>query len=220
MCLYLLVNTLNINIKTVLPNRQNEPKSSKNQVDNFIERRIKICNYPLMVIIIDGYNLIRQSSKLRRYELYSLQAGRQALMSRLSDYQQKKGHKITVIFDGWQGEEREEERDRHNNVDIIYSRFGEDADTVIKRLAAQSEEETVVVSSDREIASFAASLGNTVLSSVEFESVMNRAITSLPSHNYINAADDSGKTDRKRKRGPSRKLSKAQKNMQKIMRRL
>ncbi|MBN1473418.1 MAG: NYN domain-containing protein [Syntrophaceae bacterium] len=173
-----------------------------------------------MFIIIDGYNLIRQSSKLRRYELYSLQAGRQALVSRLSEYQQKKGHKITVVFDGWQGEEREEERDRYNNVDIIYSRYGEDADTVIKRLAAQSEEETVVVSSDREIASFAASMGNTVLSSVEFESVMNRAITSLPNHNYIKASDDSGKTDRNRKRGPSRKLSKAQKYMQKIMRRL
>ncbi len=179
MLLYLLVNTLNINSKIVLPNRQNEPKSSKNQGDNFIERRIKICNYPLMVIIIDGYNLIRQSSKLRRYEQHSLQAGRQALVSRLSDYQQKKGHKITVIFDGWQGEEREEERDRYNNVDMIYSRYGEDADTVIKRLAAGSEEETVVVSSDREIASFAASMGKTALSSVEFESVMNRAIASI-----------------------------------------
>ncbi len=173
-----------------------------------------------MFIIIDGYNLIRQSSKLRRYELYSLQAGRQALLSQLSDYQQKRGHKITVIFDGWQGEEREEERDRHNNVDIIYSRFGEDADAVIKRLAAESEEETVVVSSDREIVSFAVSLRKTALSSLEFESVMNRAIASARGDNYIKASDDSGITDRKRKRGPSRKLSKAQKNMQKIMRRL
>jgi len=173
-----------------------------------------------MFIIIDGYNLIRQSSKLRRYELYSLQAGRQALVSRLSGYQQKKGHKITVIFDGWQGEEREEERDRHDNVDIIYSRFGEDADAVVKRLAAESEEETVVVSSDREIASFATRLGKIALSSVEFESVMNRAIASAPGNNYINASDDAGRTDIKRKKGPSRKLSKAQKNMQKIMRRL
>lgn len=173
-----------------------------------------------MFIIIDGYNLIRQSSKLRRYELYSLQAGRQALVSRLSGYQQKKGHKITVIFDGWQGEEREEERDRHDNVDIIYSRFGEDADAVVKRLAAESEEETVVVSSDREIASFATRLGKIALSSVEFESVMNRAIASARGNNYINASENSEKTDGKRKRGPSRKLSKAQKNMQKIMRRL
>jgi hypothetical protein len=173
-----------------------------------------------MFIIIDGYNLIRQSSKLRRYELHSLQTGRQALVSSLSDYQQKKRHKITVVFDGWQGEEREEERDRHDDVDIIYSRFGEDADAVIKRLAAESEEETVVVSSDREIASFAASLGKTALSSVEFESVMNRAIASASGNNYINASNDSGRKDGKRKRGPSRKLSKAQKNMQKIMRRL
>jgi predicted RNA-binding protein with PIN domain len=105
-------------------------------------------------------------------------------------------------------------------VDIIYSRFGEDADAVVKRLAAESEEETVVVSSDREIASFATRLGKIALSSVEFESVMNRAIASAPGNNYINASDDAGRTDIKRKKGPSRKLSKAQKNMQKIMRRL
>ena len=173
-----------------------------------------------MFIIIDGYNLIRQSDTLRRYELRSLETGRQALVSRLSNYQTKKGHKITVVFDGWQGGSEYEERDRYDGIDIIYSHYGQKADEVIKRIVAQSDEETIVVSSDREISSFAASLGNTVLSSVEFESVMNRAIASLRGNTYINASDDSEKTDRKRKRGPSRKLSKAQKNMQKIMRRL
>ncbi|MEQ8213875.1 MAG: NYN domain-containing protein, partial [Smithellaceae bacterium] len=65
-----------------------------------------------MHIIIDGYNLIRQSDSLRRYERQSLEAGRQALISRLIEYKRKKGHKITVVFDGWDQGAAMEERDR------------------------------------------------------------------------------------------------------------
>ena len=54
----------------------------------------------LMLILIDGYNLIRQSDILRNYERQSLEAGRRALISKLIEYEKKKGHKITVVFDG------------------------------------------------------------------------------------------------------------------------
>ena len=171
-----------------------------------------------MLIIIDGYNLIRQSGTLRRYEVKSLEAGRNALFSRLGAYQKIKGHKITVVFDGWQGEERYEERDRYDGVDIIYSGFGEYADDVLKRLAAQTDEEIIVVSSDREIVSFAQRCGKIALSSADFESLMNKASISLKKNQYA-AANDKKATERKKK-GPSRRLSKAQKNMLKIITRL
>lgn len=53
-----------------------------------------------MVILIDGYNVIRQSDNLRRYERKSLEAGRQALIKKLVEYEKKKNHQITVVFDG------------------------------------------------------------------------------------------------------------------------
>lgn len=186
---------------------------------NYLDEEKGLGQYLSVFIIIDGYNLIRQSSVLRRYELRSLEAGRQALLSRLNDYQLKKRYKITVVFDGRQEEEREEERDRYGGVDIIFSRCGEYADDVIKRLTAQSQEETIVVSSDREIADFAASLGKTALASVEFENVMNKTIISSRDKRYPVAAVAGERNDVKKK-GPARRLSKAQKKRQKIMKRL
>ena len=86
-----------------------------------------------MHIIIDGYNLIRQSDFLRRFEKQSLEAGRQALLQQASLYRKKKGHRITVVFDGWENGSPFEERDRQGGITIVYSRRGEKADEVIKR---------------------------------------------------------------------------------------
>ena len=54
-------------------------------------------------IIIDGYNLIRQSSSLKRLDAQDLEQGREALLERLIAYRQVRGHPITVVFDGWGG---------------------------------------------------------------------------------------------------------------------
>jgi len=50
-----------------------------------------------LLILIDGYNLIRQSDILRNYERQSLEAGRRALISKLIEYEKRRGHKITVV---------------------------------------------------------------------------------------------------------------------------
>jgi predicted RNA-binding protein with PIN domain len=124
-----------------------------------------------MRIIIDGYNLIRQSS-FRQYERTSLEAGRNALLRSLVAYQKNRGHRVTVVFDGWQGGSPHEERDRAGEVEIIYSRIGEKADEVIKRLAANSGDEIAVVTSDREIATYASRRGRNVVSSAAFITVL------------------------------------------------
>jgi uncharacterized protein len=172
-----------------------------------------------MFIIIDGYNLIRQSNTLRRHELRSLEAGRFALISKLSEYKKKKGHNITVVFDGWKGGGSEEERDRHESIDIIYSRYGEKADDVIKRIATQSTEETIVVSSDREIASHITRQGKTALSSLEFEVIMNRAIFSYLNRKIAPDSDDE-RAGRHKKKGPAKRLSRAKRNTQKKIKQL
>jgi len=129
-----------------------------------------------MLILIDGYNLIRQSDTLRRYERKTLEAGRNALIARLAEYGNRKPHQIIIVFDGIQNGWAEEGRDREGKINIIYSRHGERADDVIKRIAAQTSGEVIVVSSDREISSYATLLGKTPLPSLEFESIMNKVI--------------------------------------------
>ena len=127
-----------------------------------------------MHIIVDGYNLIRQSDVLRGYERQSLEAGRKALIRSLAQYKRVRGHRITVVFDGWEGGSPLEERDLAGGVAIIYSRLGEKADEVIKRLVGVGSEEILVVTSDREIAAYANRRGKSSIDSPGFAARLDR----------------------------------------------
>jgi predicted RNA-binding protein with PIN domain len=72
-----------------------------------------------MHLIIDGYNLIRQSPDLQRLDARDLELGREALLKRLAAYRSRSHHQITVVFDGWQGGDFKESRDRQQGMAII-----------------------------------------------------------------------------------------------------
>jgi hypothetical protein len=163
-----------------------------------------------MFILIDGYNLIRQSDTLRRYERRSLEEGRRALIAKLVEYEKKRTHKITVVFDGGESGWADEGRDREGKINIIYSRHGERADDVIKRIAAHTMEDTIVVSSDREISSYITRLGKTPLTSLEFETIMNK-VTSLSLGDNFGADKKNDIIERQsKKKGPARRLPRAE----------
>jgi len=169
-----------------------------------------------MHIIIDGYNLIRQSDTLRRFEKQSLEAGRQALLQQASLYRKQKGHRITVVFDGWENGSPFEERDRQGGITIIYSRRGEKADEVIKRMVLQKGEETVVVTSDRDIAGYVTRKGATSLTSPEFEAVIARTAASATTSADADCSPEKDEEDDHesagaRKKGPARRLSRREK---------
>jgi predicted RNA-binding protein with PIN domain len=166
-----------------------------------------------MLILIDGYNLIRQSDNLRRYERKSLEAGRKALITKLVEYEKKKTHSITVVFDGVQNGGADEGRDREGKINIIYSRHGERADDVIKRIAAQAIGDIIVVSSDREISSYVTSLGKTPLTSPEFEIIVNKAILSSPRPTAVVQKNEIHERKTKKK-GPSKRLPRAKRKAQ------
>lgn len=164
-----------------------------------------------MHIIVDGYNLIRQSDTFRQAERKSLEEGRNALVRSLAGYRKLRGHRITVVFDGWVGGSPREERDLAGGVEIIYSRLGEKADEVIKRLLERGDEENLVVTSDREIAVFAVRRGKTAIASAEFDQLLGRSAAgssaSEASGGEEGDDDDDDRTGMKGK-GPSRRLSK------------
>lgn len=121
-------------------------------------------------LIIDGYNLIRQSPWLQELDAQGLETGREALLAILANYRRARWpHKTTVVFDGWQGGSLKESRDRHQGVTIVYSRRGEKADEVIKRLLTVERERGVVVTSDREIQDCAQRVGAAWITAPEFE---------------------------------------------------
>ena len=91
-------------------------------------------------IIIDGYNLIRQSAHLSTIEEQDLQLGREALIDLLAAYKRMRPHKISVVFDASQALNLNLQRESRKGIIIIYSRSGESADAVICKMARQERE--------------------------------------------------------------------------------
>ena len=157
-------------------------------------------------IIIDGYNLIRQSDTFRFLDRQSMQRGREALVDMLAAYKKIKSHTITVVFDGAQAPPLAPQSDRVKGIIIEFSRNDESADTVIKRLARKERQKALVVSSDREVVSAAESYGAATIDTEAFEDKINMA------HQMDGAAierdDPESWKPTTKKKGPSRRLSK------------
>ncbi len=169
-------------------------------------------------LIVDGYNLIRQSRELREIDARELEAGREALLSRLAAYRQGGAlPKITVVFDGWQGGETKESRDRRRGILVVFSRRGERADEVIKRLLAEERARAVVVTSDREIQDCATRVGAAWISSPEFERRLS--LTGAAEADADKDYDDSPARGA-RKKGPARRLPKSQRQRQQRLKKL
>ncbi|MGD8367597.1 MAG: NYN domain-containing protein [Desulfobacterales bacterium] len=159
-------------------------------------------------IIVDGYNMIRQSSDLRRYDRFDLASGREELLRRLAEYRKVRPHRITVVFDGAGVPLPTEERDRVRGIDVRFSRGGESADTVIRRMAAREKERALVVSSDRGVSDFAAARGAAVIDSPAFEERIE--IGRHAGQTEGGEPPAAGWTPTTRKKGPSRRLPKRQ----------
>ncbi len=169
-----------------------------------------------MHVIIDGYNVIRQSSQLQILDAMDLQAGREALLELLAQYRSRSHHRITVVFDGWQHGDLKESRDQHQGILIIYSRRGERADEVIKRLLHQERERALVVTSDREIQVCAEHVKASWIHAGQFEvSYLHPA--GAPDHE---GEADSSSTRGTHKKGPARRLSKRQRQLRQRLKKL
>lgn len=121
-----------------------------------------------MDLIVDGYNLIGAEQGLTG----SLEAKRNRLIQRLSNYQKIKQFQITLIFDGWQAGSREETVQARDGISVIYSRLGEKADAVIVRFARMKGSGAVVITSDREIRSAVERFGAVAISAEEFSDIL------------------------------------------------
>jgi len=158
-------------------------------------------------IIIDGYNLIRQSPELAGMDRQDLQLGRDTLVDMLAAYKKLKPHKITVVFDGTAEPSLYGSRDRAKGIAIRYSHGGESADDVIRRMANRERAKALVVSSDREVMAAAESAGATVMDSAAFEEKMAMA-RYLGLKGGGETSESAGWVPTTRKKGPSRRLPK------------
>jgi predicted RNA-binding protein with PIN domain len=168
-----------------------------------------------MLLLIDGYNLLHSGRTLVNLSSVELQWERERLIKKLSLYRQTKPSEILIVFDGWQGGWSAERRERQSGIELIYSKIGETADEVIKRLIREKGSGAVVVTSDREIMKYAGKFSVPVIPSEQFQERMEHA-------GFEKAKEfDVDEEERGLKRkGPSRRLSKKDRRLKQALRKL
>jgi predicted RNA-binding protein with PIN domain len=171
-------------------------------------------------LIIDGYNLIRQSDTFRRLDARSLEQGREALLARLVDYQKVRNHPITVVFDGWKSFNLESTTQRRQGLLVIYTRKGEKADDWIKR-ALEKMRYGAVVTSDRDIRRYAERLGIADIPSRLFERRMEQTLFGGQEDMAEDEEDgEEEEFNEAKRKGPARRLSKQERRRQAVLAKL
>jgi predicted RNA-binding protein with PIN domain len=169
-----------------------------------------------MHLIIDGYNLLHVTLTRTQLSSVELLLERNRLIHQLSAYRQLKPCEITVVFDGWQGGWNTEKKERKEGIELIFSRLGEKADEVIKRLVKEKGSRVMVVTSDREVANYAERLAVAVIPSDQFREKMERPVLRMERDSEKEV--DEGR--RFKKKGPSRMLSKKEKKLRTALKKL
>lgn len=155
-----------------------------------------------MHLIIDGYNLIHNTPELLLAA--DLDLGRQALLLALNLYRKKKGHRLTVVFDG--GQDLEPQRASAHGVPVIFSGAKRSADQVIVELARGQGGGLTVISDDRELGRLCRQAGAEVIEARVFASRLMETAQGL---GLPVEDDDPGWDFSTKKKGPARKEPKA-----------
>jgi len=169
-----------------------------------------------MHLIVDGYNLLHVNRSLSRLNGIQLQWERDHLIDQLSTYQKLKLFDITVVFDGWQGGWSTEKQERKKGIDLIFSKLGEKADEVIKRLVKEKGSGVIVITSDREVSRFAERMAVSVVSSEQFREKLE-----TPPNKFEDIYEEEGEEEKGiKKKGLSRRLSKKEKRARASLKKL
>ena len=125
-----------------------------------------------MSYLVDGNNVMGQRVGWHR----DIPGARRALMDELAEFSRLKKTRVEVVFDG-APEPHFPDGARYKGVSVFYSDRGSNADERIKRIvdAAQERRTLLVVTSDRDLASYVRRCGVKVIRSGDFREVMEEA---------------------------------------------
>lgn len=87
-------------------------------------------------ILVDGYSILHQWEEFRKIRLKNLAASRQALIHLLTQFHDCRGGRLTIVFDGRSFSKAKETFS--TDIQVIYSKEGQTADSVIERIVGQS----------------------------------------------------------------------------------
>lgn len=100
-------------------------------------------------LLVDGYNFIHARDDLKIY-LDDLNAARWKLIDILDNYYGYTKEKIVLVFDAYNVDNREETINKINNVEVVYTKKGQTADSYIERFSTKykNKYDIMVVTND------------------------------------------------------------------------
>lgn len=107
----------------------------------------------MRILIVDGYNVIRQTPPYSHLAEDDLDSARAALISDVAAFAQGQ-YTATVVFDGHNNPLSKGLSHQIAGITVVFSRYGIEADTVIESLARAARERgdtAVVVTSDAQM---------------------------------------------------------------------
>lgn len=108
-------------------------KSAKAKKD--YSKPVKLPNYEGPdYLLVDGYNIIFAWDELKKISETNLDAARAELIKILSNYQGWCGYEIIIVFDAYKVKGKHREVERHFNVNVVYTKESETADSYIERV--------------------------------------------------------------------------------------
>lgn len=118
-----------------------------------------------MPYIIDGNNLIGSSPDMSLEE----SGVRQKITHMVRKFQQNRNNKVIVVFDG-EPEGTSHRQEMGPKFLVMYPRYGQSADDEIKHILDSYNDfrDVVLITSDRELKSYARKLGARTVNSIEF----------------------------------------------------
>ena len=138
------------------------------------------------------------------------------MIDQLSSYRLLKECEVTIVFDGWQGGWSTEKREKKKGIELIFSKLGEKADEVIKRLVKEKGSGATVVTSDHDVSRYAERMTAAVIRSDQFKEKIERAVVRPAKE--IEPEEEERKGIKKK--GPSRRLSKRERRRRAALKKL
>jgi uncharacterized protein len=173
-----------------------------------------------MRIVIDGYNLLKAMPEYRHLQDVDLERARDHLIAQLGRYRWRKGHQVTVVFDGWLDGYLLPRRMNTRGVEVIYSQRGERADDVIRRVAPQVAHQGIVVTSDRALAQHMRRLGAEVIGSADFGARLHAVLFEAEKDGTGAQQDAYASPRQSQQKGPARRPSRAERRRERKLRSL
>jgi predicted RNA-binding protein with PIN domain len=102
------------------------------------------------LLIIDGYNFIFNFFKAGKISSSQIEEIKGKLVTDLAAYNSQKDYEVIVVFDAHKGSNIERSSDIYDDIEVIHSRRGETADSVIEEFVSRwsPDRRIVVVTSD------------------------------------------------------------------------